>query len=406
MGARILIIEDDLLMQKLHRKVLEQGGYEVVIAADGLEGTKLAREQPFDLIVSDVMMPNMDGYEATRTLRADPKTAHIPILLLTSLDDLESKIKGFEAGADDYLAKPYEAEELLARVSVLLRRAAAAAAPRETLAEVGKTIAIFSLRGGVGVSSIAANLAAGLSQLWGKECALVDMVLSAGQAALMLNLPLRTTWTELAKIPTEEIEHDVVSMTMRQHPSGVHVLSAPRRVEEGELVTGETVTRVLELVRQMYHYTVLDLPHNFSETTLAALDMADAILVVLTPELAAVRSTALALEVFDTLGYSRETTYLILNWVFESQGLDRADIEAGLGRKISLVIPHAGDRLVRAINIGQPPVLEAPESPLGVLFETLAFSVSREEDRTQRPAEPTEAWKRLARRMRKKKTGR
>lgn len=406
MGARILIIEDDLLMQKLHRKVLEQGGYEVVIAADGLEGTKIAREQPFDLIVSDVMMPNMDGYEATRTLRADPKTAHIPILLLTSLDDLESKIKGFEAGADDYLAKPYEAEELLARVSVLLRRAAAAAAPRETLAEVGKIIAIFSLRGGVGVSSIAANLAAGLSQLWGKECALVDMVLAAGQSALLLNLPLRTTWTDLAKIPTEEIEHEVVSMTMRQHPSGVHVLSAPRRVEEGELVTGETVTRVLDLVRQMYHYTVLDLPHNFSETTLAALDMADTILVVLTPELAAVRSTALALEVFDTLGYSRETIYLILNWVFESQGLDRADIETGLGRKISLVIPHAGDRLVRAINIGQPPVLEAPESPLGVLFETLAFSVSREEDRTQRPAEPTEAWKRLARRMRKKKPGR
>ena len=401
MSAHILIIEDDPLMQKLHSKVLESAGYQVTMTADGLEGTRIAREQDFDLVISDVMMPNMDGYEATRALRANAKTAHIPILLLTALDDLESKIKGFEAGADDYLAKPYEPEELLARVSVLLRRGAATAAPREKLAARGKTIAIFALRGGVGVSSIAANLAVGLSQLWGQECALIDLALTAGQAALMLNLPLRNTWADLANVATDEIDDEVIAQTMRQHASGVHVLSAPRRVEESELVTGEKVARVLELVKQTYHYTVLDLPHNFSETTLAALDTADTILVVLTPELAAVRATAMALDVFDTLGYMSDSIYLVLNWVFERQGLDRADIEAGLGRKISLVIPYAKEKLVRAINRGIPPVLEDPTSSLGALFETLAFSVSREEDKNQRPAQPTEAWKRLARRMRK-----
>lgn len=403
METRILIIEDDPLNQKLHKKVVETAGYRATIAADGLEGLKFANEQDFDLVISDVMMPNLDGYETCQRLRENPKTAQIPILLLTALDNLESKIKGFEAGADDYLSKPYEPDELIARLNVLLRRRAAPAEPRQILDKKGKIIAVFSLRGGVGVSTIAANLAVGLSQLWGKESVLVDLALTAGQASLMLNLPLRNTWTDLARVEPEEIDLEVLSMTLRDHPSGVHVLSAPRRVEESELINANTVSRVIEVLQQSFDYIILDLSHDFSETSLVGLDAADEILVILSPELASVRSSAMALEVFDTLEYPSNKVRLILNWVFERQGLAKTDIEAGLGREINIIIPHAPDQFIRAINYGSPPVLDEPESPLGTIFEDLAFWVSQAGHRKNRPDDPTEAWKRLARRMRKRR---
>jgi len=345
----------------------------------------------------------MDGYETCQRLRENPKTAQIPILLLTALNNLENKIKGFEVGADDYLSKPYEPDELLARASVLLRRKPVPVETREALEKKGKVIAVFSLRGGIGVSTIAANLAVGLAQLWGHETALVDLVLTAGQAALMLDLPLRNTWSDLGRIDAEEIDLEVLSQTLRQHPSGVHVLSAPRSAAEGELVGAENVKRTIEILQKSFDYIVLDLPHNFSEPTLIGLDHADEILVILAPELSSVRSTAMALEVFETLEYSLDIIQIILNWTFERQGLSQADIQAGLNREIKTIIPNASEQFVRAINFGTPPVLEDPESPLGVIFEDLAFWVSQDEHKKQRPAEPTEAWKRLAKRMRKRR---
>lgn len=403
MDQNILIIEDDLLSQKLHAKIIEKAGYKVILANDGLEGLLRADENNFDLIISDVMMPNLDGYQTCKRLRENPKTAQIPILLLTALDNLESKIKGFEAGADDYLSKPYEPDELLARVSVLLRRAATPVTPLQVREHLGKVISVFSLRGGVGISTVASNLAVGLSQLWGQETALVDLALTSGQAALMLNLPLRNTWADLARIDVNEIDQEVIGQTLRPHPSGVRVLSAPRRVEESELIDAEKVQRVVEILRQSYDYVVIDLPHIFSDLALVALDISDEILVVLAPELASVRSTAMALEVFDNLGYAAPKIHLILNWIFERQGLPKTDIEAGLGREIRMVIPHASDLFVRAINFGTPPTQENPDSPLGAIFENMAFAVSKSEQKSQRPENPTEAWKRLAKRMRKQR---
>lgn len=404
MENRILIIEDDPLSQKLHKKIVEAAGYLVVMASDGLEGLKFAQEQDFDLVISDVMMPNLNGYETCQRLRENPKTTQIPILLLTALDNLESKIKGFEAGADDYLSKPYEPDELIARVSVLLRRRTASAEPRQILEKMGKIIAVFSLRGGVGVSTISANLAVGLSQLWGTESVLVDLALTAGQASLMLNLPLRNTWADLAKVESDEIDQEVLNMTLRDHPSGVHVLSAPRRVEESELVNATTVKRVLEILQQSFDYVILDLPHDFTATSLVGLDSADEILVILSPELASVRSSAMVLDVFSTLEYSPNKVRMILNWIFKRQGLAKTDIEAGLGREINIIIPNASDQFIRAINYGSPPVLEEPDSPLGAIFEDLAYWVSQDDHKKHRPDEPTEAWKRLAKRMRKRRT--
>lgn len=397
MATRILIVDDDAFNLQLVSKVLSQAGHETITARSGAEALRIVDTLNPDLVILDVMMPEVDGYEVCRRLRRKPATAHLPIMMLTGQETLEEKIKGYEAGADDYMTKPFQPAELQARVKVLLRRAVAVQPEAAKLN--GRTIAVFSLRGGVGVSTLAANLATALAQLWGHPSVLVDLALMAGQSALMLNLSPRNTWLDLEGIPPQEIDAEMVNNLLLPHASGAYVLAAPRRAEQSELVTADLVKRVLTLLTENYHYIVLDLPHDFRETTLAGLDAAHEILAVLAPELASIQATASTLQVFETLGYRRDTVHLVLNQTIERRGLAKKDIETALKCPIELVIPPAQDIFVQAINVGVPAVIGAVNTPVGALLEDFAFHLSKEEHRKQRPANPTEAWQRVARRL-------
>ena len=119
--VKILVAEDDKALCDLVCAMLRSNGYEAVACADGAEALRAAEGQPFDLIVSDVMMPRMDGFELARAVRETDK--HVPILFMTALDDKPAKQRGFTVGADDYVVKPFDADILLLRVRSLLRRA-------------------------------------------------------------------------------------------------------------------------------------------------------------------------------------------------------------------------------------------------------------------------------------------
>ena len=124
--SRILVVEDDTRLAATLERVLVAEGHGVEVVGDGLQALRRAREQPFDLVVLDIMLPSLDGVGVCRRLRA---TAQVPILLLTALGGTDERVKGLDAGADDYLVKPFAYEELLARVRALLRRSG----PRDDL---------------------------------------------------------------------------------------------------------------------------------------------------------------------------------------------------------------------------------------------------------------------------------
>jgi two-component system, OmpR family, response regulator MprA len=119
-SSRILVVEDDTRLAATLTRVLHAEGHDVEVAADGLDGLRRARERSFDLVVLDIMLPGLDGIAVCRRLRA---TAQVPILLLTALGGTDERVNGLDAGADDYLVKPFAYEELLARVRALMRRA-------------------------------------------------------------------------------------------------------------------------------------------------------------------------------------------------------------------------------------------------------------------------------------------
>jgi two-component system response regulator MprA len=118
-SSRILVVEDDARLAATLERVLIAEGHQVEVVGDGLVALRRAREQPFDLVVLDIMLPSLDGVDVCRRLRA---TGQVPILLLTALGGTDERVRGLDAGADDYLVKPFAYEELLARVRALQRR--------------------------------------------------------------------------------------------------------------------------------------------------------------------------------------------------------------------------------------------------------------------------------------------
>lgn len=118
---KIMVVEDDLNSQKLMNKVLTSHGYNVLLARDGLDALILLDKQHVDLVIVDVMMPNLDGYELTKQLRSS--WANLPILMVTAKQEFNDKKEGFISGVDDYMTKPVNEEEMLLRIQALLRRA-------------------------------------------------------------------------------------------------------------------------------------------------------------------------------------------------------------------------------------------------------------------------------------------
>jgi class 3 adenylate cyclase len=120
-APRVLVVDDEPLNTRLMRLTLRTEGYQVLTAASGPEALQLIAAGAMDLVVLDVMMPGMSGYDVCRTLRADPGATYLPIILVTALKDVEDRVRGLEAGADDFISKPFDEVELKARVRSLLR---------------------------------------------------------------------------------------------------------------------------------------------------------------------------------------------------------------------------------------------------------------------------------------------
>ena len=120
MSAKVLIVDDEIDSLKLIGLLLESKGYQIVAAQNGERAIEKALQEPPDLVILDVMMPGMSGYEVCRRLRTNPQTATIPILMFTAKTQVMDKVIGFEAGADEYLTKPIQPAELLDRVEMLL----------------------------------------------------------------------------------------------------------------------------------------------------------------------------------------------------------------------------------------------------------------------------------------------
>lgn len=402
--TRILMVDDEPINHQLVAHALESLDAQLEFANDGNQGVAKARSTRPDLIITDVMMPDIDGYQLTRILRREPEFAGTPVLILTAQSGLQDKLKAFEAGADDHLTKPFEPAELMARVSALLRRVEMVPVPRsQTALQEGRMIAVHSLRGGTGSSTLAVNLGVALASLWPRSTILLDLTMTSGQVALMLNAPLRRTWADVSRYAEGELDWDVLQSVIGTHESGLAFIAAPTLPTEAAPLQAGALQGALSLLRRNYEYIIADLPHDFSDISLQALDTADLVLMVASPDMSSIRAASAAMDTYQKLGYSKGKIKLILNATFPRAGLPKDKIETAVGMQASMTLPYTDILFVEAINYGRPPVHSKPHEPVSGLIEDFAFHLSRDEHRKSKPANPSDAWKRVYRRYKERK---
>lgn len=400
--SRILVVDDEPINHELVTRALEPLGVQMEHASNGTDGITKARRWKPDAIITDVMMPDISGYELTSTLRREAQFASTPILILTAQSGLQDKLQAFEAGADDHLTKPFEAAELQARITALLRRAQSSRTQVETLPQMGRMIAVHSLRGGTGCSTLAVNVGISLASLW-SSTVLVDLTMTSGQVALMLNKTLRRTWADISRFSDGELDLDAINSITDTHESGLTFVAAPTLPTEAIPLQPETIAGVLSGLKTQYEYVIADLSHDFSDLTLQALDLADVILIVASPDMASVRAAFAAMDTYQKLGYSKDMLKLVLNATFPRAGLAKEKIEAALGLQASIIIPYTDTLFVEAINYGRPPVFERPHEPVCGLLEDFAFHISQDKHKKSKPEDPTPAWKRVYKRYQERK---
>lgn len=395
---RVLLIDDEQFYFKLIQKKLKESDYELEYAKSSSEG--LAKISSFDpqLLIVDLMLPEMDGFQILERLRRDPKYGAIPVVVITAKDELEQKLKAFELGADDYLVKPFQPEELVARMGILVRRGRAAQVAQTRSVEKAKDASLYvvhSLRGGLGCSSIVVNLGLAFQKLWGKSVLLVDGVLTAGQIALMLDAKSSATWENLVGINEEILDDAIVNEMMCEHKSGIRYIASPRFPIASDTFSNDILKLFIEHLKAENDFIVVDASHDFSDMTINMLSISNSILLVMAPEMASLRSTMAALEIYDRLGVSVEKVKIILNNNSSNPAIKQAQLEKVLKRPIDFVLPYEAGEVNRALNFGQPFILSNPDLPICLALENMAYNLSDQSLKSLPPAVPTPTWKRV-----------
>jgi pilus assembly protein CpaE len=367
MSEKILIIDDDLDTLRLVGLMLQRQGYQISAATNGQQGLDKAFEEDPDLILLDVMMPDMDGYEVTRRLRQNPSTMETPVLMFTAKTQLDDKVMGFEVGANDYLTKPTHPAELQARVKTLLSRVTEKKGGDDSHRDDnhGYVIGVLSARGGLGVTTLAANLGAGLYTRTKSEVVVAEML--PGQGALALDMGVANSkglvdLLSLSKL--SEITRDRVRESLVHHLSGMKLLLASDRPRDMHLInqTANYETMISKLAG-LARFVVLDLGVGLQPFAERILRHCDEILIILEGVPNTIIHTKALIDDIAALGISKKNINMVLNNRIRSDTqLPSSQVQTKLEHEIISTLTPAPELFVQATRVQTPAVLCQPES--------------------------------------------
>jgi DNA-binding response OmpR family regulator len=359
--AKILIIDDDQDILRLLEYAIQRRGHEVTIKKDGIEGFAAAEANKPGLIVCDVMMPKMTGYDFCRRARSSPSLKNVPIIIFTARFQPIDKRTALEAGATDYLAKTESPDALVKRIEELLPLTGATTATG--------AVGFFSLRGGTGVTSLVVNLALTLAQSQKHPVTVVDLALLSGHAALMLGLRPTSNAIQLLASTGGDFSPQLIAAHLVKHDSGVQLLAAPHNFGTGT-PPKELVFKLMQGLKSAFALNILDVPHLLEPSFAASAQLLDRVILLLSPDMPSVQSTVVALQGLLKLGLAEEKILLVMNQVTEQTGLPAQTVEKVVKRPIAAILPY-DPQMLAAVNSGKPLVLSQPQSPFVLAINQL-----------------------------------
>jgi len=277
-------------------------------------------------------------------------------------------LRSYRAGARDFLRLPVISEEFQ---TVIERTAEFCSTLVDAPKKRGRAIAVFSSKGGCGTSFVATNLAAAFDA----PTVLVDLNLQAGDLSLFLGLEPQFSIADLVE-NRARIDDSLLKSYVVPHTPNLSLLAAPREADLADDIEPEHVFEVLELLRERYDYVVIDPQHTFDSITLSALDQADEVVLVLTLDIPAIRSTQRALALFDRLGYPRHKIRIVVNRWSKQIDLDLRQVERFLGERVTGYIQSDYNTAVNSINLGEPLVKSDPTSRIAAEIRHIAASIT------------------------------
>lgn len=389
--SRVLIVDDIAETRENVRRLLQfETDIEVVGAAkSGKEGIELTRELDPDVILMDINMPDIDGISATeKILKNQP---HVQVVILSVQGDQNYMRRAMLAGARDFLTKPPMADELISAI----RRAGEMAQTERAKSSrpqvgstqsggapsgigfsltQGKVITVYSPKGGTGCTTLAVNLAMVLHNE-DTRATLIDGNFQFGDVAVFINEQGKNTIVDLAT-RVNDLDPDIVEGVMINHePSGVHVLASPSRPEYSEKVSGSQFSNLIDYLRQMYAYIVIDTTPLLTDVTLGAIDKSDVIVLVTTQDIPSIKNARLFLDLLQTLGIERERIVFAMNRFDKRIGITPERVGDNLKQPVAATIPLDEKIVVPAANRGIPFILENRAQPAGRGILSLAESV-------------------------------
>jgi pilus assembly protein CpaE len=359
--------------------ILQARGLRVVSSRDAEAG--LAQAADARLVIIDQVAGRLDTAALCARIRSTPGLSQIPILCLAASDDVEERVRYLEAGADDVAARPFDAQELEARVDGLLARAAklTPARPR-TLSDtptgdLPRVIAVFGPKGGSGTTTIAVNVAVALAGMSERTVALADLDVQWGDVLSHLNLVSGPTVTELARDSSALAQADLIHTYGQRHASGLDVFGAPARPDDAGQLGAADVSQLLAGLRDVYDVVVVDAGSQYDASSQTVIQHADRLIVPIVPEIPALRAVRTLLEMLSESDRAVEGHVLVLNHIFARDMLRRSDIESALGTKVDIELPYDPALYLAAANAGEPIAAAAPRTAAGERLLALAGSL-------------------------------
>jgi len=332
-----------------------------------------------DVVVLDTVPAPRTVTDVTRELRANADLAELPILAITSSDDVEERIRLLEAGADDVMVRPIDERELDARVEALdlrhrrskeLRPSTFVAATRRP---GRRLVVVYSPKGGVGTTTVAVNLALAIGARMPDAAAVVDLTPMGGHVATHLDIRPKLTIADLIRDSQGLISPEILRTTyLTRHERGVQVLAGSPSPATAPLMAAEDATRTLEGLLAAVPNVVADLGSHLDERVVASLEAADDVVIVVTPDFPTLKATHAFLEFLGNATTKIAEPTIVVNEIYALQTLTPGDIENALARRVAIRIPYDPLLYLRAANQGTPVFAAAPTSQPARRFDQLA----------------------------------
>jgi pilus assembly protein CpaE len=366
-ASTILLIASDAAAGDAIKTILTGAGYRVTVFADPAQAVPRVAEH--QLVIIDMETGPIAAVDVCREIRAAPAVTDVPVMCVSASDDVEERILFLEAGADDVMARPFDARELEARVEALLLRfqrsrglAPVISPDGLTLARARRTVAVYSPKGGVGTTTVATNVAIAAVANRPDKVVLVDFALQFGGVATLLDLDPKQTIADAIRDESPLSEPELLRTYAVRHESGLHVLAAPAAPELATSITKDHVKQVLSTLLDGYDMVVIDAGSTLDERVLTIFEAAEAVLLTVTPEIGALKAMHALLEYLAEAGTIALKSSFVLNNLFAREILKVRDVETFLGSKMAVELPYDPFLYLKAVNEGVPIVTGAPRS--------------------------------------------